>query len=67
MSELVFKTRDHPEANGKEAQKGDVQYDLYFPLEDGTKLHVLMGREGMKHVQTVVLEELADDELVTGN
>lgn len=67
MSERVFKTKDHPEANGRKPEKGDVQYDLRFPLEDGTKLHVLMGREGIKRVQTVVLEELADDELVTGN
>lgn len=67
MNKLVFKTRDNPTANDKQPKIGDVQYDVWFPLENGEELHVLLGEEGMRNLRNVVLAELCDDELVTGN
>jgi hypothetical protein len=62
-----FRTKDHPQANGKKAQYGDVEYRLTFPLEDGTDLFVVCGKEGMRNLRNVVLAELCDDETVTGS
>jgi len=38
-------TKDHPEANGRIPQRGDVEYGFTFPLEDGCTLEVRMGQE----------------------
>lgn len=44
--ELKFRTKDHPEANGRRPLNGDQQWTLNLPLEDGRTLFVSMGKEG---------------------
>lgn len=40
-----FKTRDHPEANGRKTTFGDVAWTIRLPLEDGSELVVRMGKK----------------------
>jgi hypothetical protein len=58
---LILKTADHPEANGREAQNGDVQWCFWMTLEDGRRLELLMGREGRENLRNCILQEDADD------
>ena len=46
LNSITFLTKDHPEANGREAQPGEEEYMLNFPLEDGRVLYIKMGRIG---------------------
>lgn len=57
---VEFRTKDHPEANGRTPQSGDQENRLVFPLEDGRFLSVRMGREGFERVSQFILDILAD-------
>jgi hypothetical protein len=57
----VFKTRDHPESNGRLPKAGEQAWNVWFPLEDGGKLYVHMGAEGHRNLREVVLMEYLDD------
>lgn len=63
----VFRTKENPQANGRQPIVGEFQYTLTFPLEDGSILKVLFGKEGMRNLRNVVLSELCDDETADGN
>lgn len=57
---LIFRTKDHPEANGRQPQSGDQEYCLVFPIEDGRFLSVKMGREGFEHISQFILDAMAN-------
>jgi hypothetical protein len=51
-----FKTSDHPEANGREAQAGEISFHLNFNCEEFCRLTVKCGRQGMiDHAAMVLL------------
>lgn len=52
--ELVLRTVDHPEANGRKPVNGDVEYQLRFPLEDGRELVVKFGKDGYDNLTQIV-------------
>jgi len=59
--ERHFKTRDHPEAGGRQAEPGEQAWDFHWTLEDGSVLHVHMGREARDNFRNFVLREEMDD------
>lgn len=62
MSELVFKCKDDPLANGRMPMRGDQRYTLLFPLENGDDLKVHMGKESINHFATFIAQMMVDDE-----
>ena len=61
--ERQFRTRDHPLANGRTPQGGDVVWTFTFPLEDGTVLAVECGKVGRDALIRMAHEEVTDDTL----
>ena len=61
-TEVIFKTEDHPEANGRKPQSGDVQHDLRLPLEDGRELVILMGEKGFQQLTDILMDVLSNAE-----
>lgn len=59
---LEFKTKDHPEANGKKPIIGQQEWTLSFPLEDGERLIVKIGRRGRDALLSMLQREDRDDE-----
>jgi hypothetical protein len=58
--EVVFRTEDHPEANGRKPQRGESAYTLRFPLDDGRELVVHFGQRGFDTLGQMVIDTLAD-------
>lgn len=58
--EVIFRTEDHPEANGRRPQPGQSFYTLRFPLEDGRELVVHIGQRGFDTLGQMVIDSLAD-------
>jgi hypothetical protein len=54
IPDLVFLTYDHPEANNRTAEEGELEFSLYFPLENGRMLCIRMGKLGFAHLVDVV-------------
>lgn len=46
MGMLEFRTKDHPEANGRKPVEGDVAWTARIPLENGEELVLRMGKQG---------------------
>lgn len=44
-SEIVLRTVDHPEANGRVPKRGEQGWTLTFPLDSGTSLLVKCGEQ----------------------
>ena len=61
MPELHYRTIEHPEANGRQAQAGDSAWDFRCILEDGTILHLHMGKQGHDAFRGFILHEALDD------
>lgn len=55
----TFRTKDHPEANGREPQAGDQGWTLTFPLEEGGFLFVHTGRTGRDAMRAMLAMEYA--------
>lgn len=55
-----FITYDHPNANGRTPEKGELEYGLKFTLEDGSVLNVKMGEEGWNSLTDMMMDMLAD-------
>lgn len=60
---ISYRTKDHPEANGRTAQIGDEAFTYAFPLEDGSTLYVETGRDGMLALRQVVLDQMIDENI----
>ncbi len=54
--------KDHPEANGRTAVKGEHGYTLTFPLQDGTDLLVLCGEETLSRFSDMIGRMLIDND-----
>ena len=57
----VFRCKDHPEANGRKPQFGDIAYFVDFPLEDGDTLRVLCGEESFSRFSDMIGRLLIDN------
>lgn len=57
----VFRCADAPTANGRKPQFGESQWDMWFRLEDGRTLHLLMGQESHDRFRGFLLHEELDD------
>lgn len=62
----TFRTKDHPEANGRRPQFGEQAWTLRFPLEDGSELVVAMGAKGRQSLLAMLSAEEKDDRAGTG-
>lgn len=58
--DILFKTRDHPEANGRKPQNGETEYIMKFMLEDGRILGVRMGQAGFEIQSQLLLDMLSE-------
>lgn len=65
-SVVRFRDRSHPNANGRTAQPGEAGYTVWFPLDDGRKLEVLLGREGIANLRKVIMDQFMDEEFEVG-
>lgn len=59
--ELVFRTHDHPEANGRQPQPGESAWTFHFGLEDGRALALHGGRMTRQLFRDMLAQEEADD------
>ena len=58
----VFRTSDHPEANGRTPRLGEQEWRLHFPLEDGRTLWLNVGTVGHHALRDMLIQEMTDDE-----
>lgn len=56
-----FRTKDHPEANGRIGQLGEQVWTFHWTLEDGTILWLSMGKESHDTFRGFLLREELDD------
>ena len=59
---IEYRTKDHPQANGRKAQPGEQQWIIRFPIEDGTELVVRMGKQGRDTFYGMLIAEDTEDE-----
>jgi hypothetical protein len=57
--ELVLKTEDCPEANGRKPLVGETEYTLRLPLDDGRELVVRVGEKTFQKVADFITDMLA--------
>lgn len=55
FEQLAFRTRDHPEANGRIAGPGDRLYRVELALEDGRALSIEFGAVARRQLETFLL------------
>lgn len=58
--ELIYRTHDHPEANGATPKLGDVEYPMTFTLEDGRTLVVKTGKVGFDTLTSLMMDMLSE-------
>lgn len=56
-----YRCKDDPERNGRKPIAGEQRFTLSFPLEDGSRLQLHMGREGMNHFENFIANMMIDD------
>jgi hypothetical protein len=56
-----FRTKDSPDAFGRQPETGEVSWVLSFPLDDGTELRVRLGEKGREAIITMLNQENEDD------
>lgn len=56
-----FKTKDCPDANGRQPQFGEQKWTLNFPTEDGGRVFIEMGNKGREAILTMLAQEDSDD------
>jgi hypothetical protein len=56
-----FRTKDHPEANGRAAQDSERQYRFFFPLEGGATVVILGGQRMRDALVEMLRQEDADE------
>ena len=58
---IKYKSADHPEANGRKPQPGDLRWTLSFPLENGDDyLELEIGRKGREAILDMLNQENKD-------
>ncbi len=58
--ELILRSIDHPEANGRKPTVGDVDYELRVPLEDGRELVLQMGSTSYDALGNFLIDLLSE-------
>jgi hypothetical protein len=58
---MEFLTNDHPEANGRQPQFGDVAWTIRLPLETGEDLIVHMGKKGRDTLFGMLIADCQDN------
>jgi hypothetical protein len=58
---MTVRTIDHPEANGRKPQPGELSWSLRFPLEDGSFLIVQVGKAAHDAFKGMFQQEEIDD------
>lgn len=58
-ADVVLRTNDHPQANGRQGQEGEHAWNLRFPLEDGRYLEVQVGDECFENFERMILQNRA--------
>lgn len=56
-----YRTKDHPEANGRKAVAGEQQWVFTFLLQDGSELKVIAGRVCRDSFKAMLEQEDIDD------
>lgn len=56
-----FKTKDCPDANGRQPESGDQKWTVYFPTEDGGRVYIEMGKSGREAMLSMLKQEEIDD------
>ena len=58
---IKYKSADHPEANGRKPQIGDLRWTLSFPLENGDDyLELEIGGKGREAILDMLNQEDKD-------
>jgi hypothetical protein len=60
---MIFRAKDHPEANGRTPKSGEHAYTFTFPLENGTDLKIECGEETLHRFSDMLGRMLIDDAL----
>ena len=55
-----FKTPDHPGANGRKPQPGEVEYPMTFTSDRDERIVIRMGRRGFETVTNLLTDMLAN-------
>ncbi len=59
MNHTLYKTQDHPEANGRKALAGESEYPLTFTLDSGELLTVRLGQAGFDTVTNLLMDMIS--------
>lgn len=59
--DIIYRTHDHPEANGRKPRKGDSSWSFQWILENGRILRICMGRESRNAFREFLFQEEVDD------
>jgi len=59
-NDIILRTDDHPEANGRQPRNGEVEYRLNFKLETGENLIIQMGQSSRDDILTLLEQEQTD-------
>lgn len=58
---MLLKTKDCPDANGRQPLHGEYKWTFNFPLENGDTLYLEMGNEGRDNLRHIIVDEMIDD------
>jgi len=58
---MELRTIDHPEANGRQVQPGDVAWEIKLPLENGEDLIVHLGKKSRDLLYGMMIAEEMED------
>lgn len=59
--DYVFRSLDHPEANGRKPVAGEESFPMWFTTEDRGKVTVKLGRAAFVNTAACIIRGLADD------
>ena len=57
---MILRSDDHPEANGRSVQPGDVAWTLRIPLEDGDTLFLKLGKKSRDNIFGMMIADCHD-------
>lgn len=62
-ADLTFLTDDHPEADGRAPQPGEIAYQIFFTLERERVLCIECGHEGLANLLSLLrrMESIPED------
>lgn len=60
-SDLILRSLDHPEANGRQAVPGEHVWTYIVPLENGVRLRLQLGAESRRQFVDLIAMDIVDD------